>query len=158
MSKKKRKPSKHSGQHHVPATVKPSAPPSASSTLVTREERYSGPLPHPNLLRAFNDIIPNGAERIMQDYETQAAHRRELESLVIKSDIRRADMGLYLGFAIGIVFSVGGLVLLYTGKSLEGFAALGSVVLTFFISYGVQLIKRQAERKAQSGNQAQGEQ
>lgn len=26
---------------------------------------YSGPIPHPQLLKEFNDVIPNGADRIM---------------------------------------------------------------------------------------------
>ena len=26
---------------------------------------YSGPIPHPMLLKEFNDVIPNGADRIM---------------------------------------------------------------------------------------------
>jgi uncharacterized membrane protein len=35
----------------------------------------SGPLPHPDILAAYDSIIKNGAERIMSQVETQSAHR-----------------------------------------------------------------------------------
>jgi uncharacterized membrane protein len=42
---------------------------------VTKSMGLSGPLPHPDILAAYDSIIKNGAERIMSQVETQSAHR-----------------------------------------------------------------------------------
>jgi uncharacterized membrane protein len=47
------------------------------TTLVTS---WSGPLPHPSTLEAFDAVVHNGAERIFTQFEKEAEHRRELES------------------------------------------------------------------------------
>lgn len=41
---------------------------------------WSGPLPPPQALAAFNDVVPNGAERIMAAWESETAHRHKVES------------------------------------------------------------------------------
>jgi uncharacterized membrane protein len=44
-------------------------------------QSFSGPLPHPDVLRKFNEIIPGAAERIIKMAEDQSIHRKELEKL-----------------------------------------------------------------------------
>jgi hypothetical protein len=38
----------------------------------SRSVSYSGPLPHPSLLAKYNEVIPNGAERMMVMAENRA--------------------------------------------------------------------------------------
>lgn len=40
---------------------------------------WSGPLPPPAVLKEFDQIVENGAERIFRQWETETQHRRELE-------------------------------------------------------------------------------
>src|SRR5206468_1881503 len=47
-----------------------------------------GPLPDPGELAAYNQIIPNGADRIMKMAEEQSAHRIGLEKTVVGSQQR----------------------------------------------------------------------
>jgi len=50
--------------------------------LVRQEQTtvaYSGPIPHPNDLARYEEILPGAAERIMKMAELQAEHRRALE-------------------------------------------------------------------------------
>ena len=42
-------------------------------------ERHSGPLPDPQTLKGYTEIIPNGAERIMRMAEKEQRHRHSLE-------------------------------------------------------------------------------
>ena len=44
---------------------------------------FSGPIPPPALLQKYNEIIPNGAERILAMAEKQSAHREYLEKRVV---------------------------------------------------------------------------
>jgi uncharacterized membrane protein len=66
---------------------------------------YSGPLPHPDILQQYDRIVPNGAERIFAQFESQSAHRRMIEAKVINSNsfvqIFGAISALLLG---GLVF------------------------------------------------------
>ena len=51
---------------------------------------FSGPLPHPDMLRKFDDVVPGAAERIIKMAEDQSNHRKDLERKVIESDIARS--------------------------------------------------------------------
>jgi uncharacterized membrane protein len=41
---------------------------------------FSGPLPPPNLLAQYNEVLPDGANRIVTMAERQAKHRQRLET------------------------------------------------------------------------------
>jgi len=63
---------------------------------------FSGPIPPPDLLRGYNSIIPNGAERIFLMAENQSAHRIHMEEYVVKEEIKQSAKGQIFGFVIGI--------------------------------------------------------
>src|SRR5438876_1239737 len=63
---------------------------------------FSGPLPSPQILAAYDQIVPGTAARIIAMAETQAQHRQNLESTVIGGDVRRSWYGLWTGFVIGM--------------------------------------------------------
>ena len=95
---------------------------------------FSGPLPPPVILEQYNNIVPGAAERILKMAEDQSAHRRDLESRVIKSDIFNSKLGLIFGFLIGIVAIVAGAFIAFKGQetaggviSISGIAALAGV-------------------------------
>jgi len=92
-------------------------------------EKYSGPVPHPRMLQQYKDVMADAPERIFSMAEKQQAHRMDLEKSVIKSDIRRADTGLILGFVLFLIMGIGAIVLLALGKNLEGFAVLGTSLI-----------------------------
>ena len=46
---------------------------------LSKMESHSGPLPDPKTLAYYNEIIPNGGDRIMTLLEKQTSHRMELE-------------------------------------------------------------------------------
>jgi uncharacterized membrane protein len=73
----------------------------------------SGPLPAPEDLAAYNQIIPQGADRIMRMAEQQSAHRISLESKVVNSQQKQAFCGQLFGLIIGL-----------SGLGLSTFAAI----------------------------------
>lgn len=85
---------------------------------------YSGPIPHPDLLREFDQIIPNGADRIMKQAELQSAHRQSLEKELVHSKSRDSLLGIIVGGLITFILIIGALVLLYNGKNIEGLAVI----------------------------------
>jgi uncharacterized membrane protein len=78
------------------------------------------PFPPPDWLAAYNDVLTNGADRVVSLTERQAAHRQWLErwGLIFAFVIVLVVLGVVLGGGIGLLAagkSVGGLVALIGG-------------------------------------------
>lgn len=70
------------------------------ASVVAVSETWSGPLPHPSDLVAYNDIVQDGAERILAMAESRAAHDRKMERLEQASEAKLAMWGQWLGLAV----------------------------------------------------------
>lgn len=64
---------------------------------------FSGPLPPPSVLGGYNEILANGAERIMKMAENQSSHRIDMEKLAIKEELRQSKNGQFFGFILAIL-------------------------------------------------------
>jgi uncharacterized membrane protein len=106
-----------------------------STTIQANVEAVSfqGPIPPPELLREYNEIVPNGADRIVRMAEAQSAHRIQLESTVINGDDKRANWGLFTGYTIGILIIVLSFILIMKGHDVSG-TVLGSIDLVGLVS------------------------
>src|SRR5258706_5594217 len=62
----------------------------------------SSPLPDPAELAAYNQVIPNGADRILEMAGEQSAHRLSIGGIVIKSQQKQAFCGQLFGLIIGL--------------------------------------------------------
>ena len=118
-----------SGQRNVPEPADNAAPPNhggqpdqgsaierpgqarASQHLEWSVQQHSGPLPHPEILAAYNAAVTNGAERVFVIFEEQARHRMrseaerlEIEKKVAQSNIDLASTGLIMAFLLCILF------------------------------------------------------
>jgi uncharacterized membrane protein len=88
-----------------------------------------GPLPDPRELAAYNQIIPNGADRIMKMAEAQSAHRIQIESLVIGEQQKQSSRGQLFGLIIGLAgLGLGSYVGVSGQPWLGGIIAGGTVV------------------------------
>jgi uncharacterized membrane protein len=92
---------------------------------------FSGPLPPPQILRGYNEIIPDGAERLLQMAEKEQAHRHRQEEREADGDLTLAKRGQLIGGGLALIAVVGAIYLLATGKSVTGLAVLGAVVAAF---------------------------
>ena len=124
-------------------------PPSIAGAMAAQVTRtYSGPIPPPEILREFDQVDPGRAAKLLQLAEDQTRHRMDLESRVIKSDLRRSWAGLACAFLITMTALTIGGGLVYQGHSIAGtmFAGLGLTGLTGSFIYGTR--SRRAEREA----------
>lgn len=103
---------------------------------------YSGPLPHPDILRGFEEVLPGSAKRIFTQFEEQPAHRRSMEAKVISSGAFSQRMGTISASLIGLAGVVGGLWLTHEGK---GVAGLSSLFGTLAGLVGAYLYKRKQQ-------------
>ena len=47
-------------------------------------ETYSGPLPHPAIIKQYNEIQPDFAERLLRMAEDQQAHRHSISRAILR--------------------------------------------------------------------------
>jgi uncharacterized membrane protein len=110
---------------------------------------FSGPLPSPEVLKKFDEVVPGAAERIIKMAEEQSTHRRSLEKGVIESDIIRSKWGQILGFIIAIFgLVVSTLISIYGNAAtgaLIGFTTIASLVSVFM--YGSKTRSKEREEK-----------
>jgi len=107
---------------------------------------FQGPLPPPQILSHYDQIVPGSAERIISQWECQVRHRQELEKKVIDSDIKQSRYGATLGFIIAISTIAAGAFLAYIGQPTEGFAAIVTALAGLVGAYGWGSYQRRKER------------
>jgi len=110
----------------------------ATTEITVRSFEFSGPLPPPQLLTAYNDAFPGCAERIVAMAEKQAEHRQQLEKSVVQNNCRAQSFGQIFAFILSLIVLGGGVYVLAQGKSIAGFSAiilaLGSLIGALYVS------------------------
>ena len=127
----------------------PSAMARVSRTQVTA---FAGPLPPPELLASFNDVVPGAAAKIIDMAHRQSEHRMELEKTVIVGENRRANHGLICATSLAVFIIACGTWLIakghdWAGATLVGIDLVG--VLTAFLT-GTSSRRKEREDKAKT--------
>ena len=158
-SKRKRQQDTQPTEKPSSASRKPlvSLPPAGEHTkniLISQQQRltasFSGPLPPPEVLHQYDEIVSGLAARIVAQAERQTAHRISLESKVIDSDISRSRQGLVCGFIVSLACVVGGIIAVLMGHDWAGATiATGAVVaLAGVFVYGTAMRRSERTEKA----------
>ncbi len=92
-------------------------------------------LPDPETLAAYNAVISNGAERIMQMAEKQQLHRIQTEWKIVAGQMRQSAIGQLLAFLIGLAALLASTYCIISGYewagSLLGLGGLTGLVTAF---------------------------
>ena len=93
---------------------------------VQRELRvFSGPLPPPEVLAAYEKVFPGCAKSIVEMAQKEQAHRHEQDS----GDLTLAKRGQLIGGGLALVAVLGAIYLVAHDKSISGLSVLGAVVV-----------------------------
>jgi uncharacterized membrane protein len=115
------------GSPPQPQSSQAGAPPSQLTVQwQQQQQQFAGPLPPPDILQGYENVLPGSAERILAMAERQAAHRQYLEQKIVEDSSQRANIGMWLGFSIAIVVLAVSAALIWTGYGWQG-TVLGSV-------------------------------
>lgn len=115
------------------------------TTMEQRLEMYSGPLPHPDLLKRYREIIPDAPERILRMAENQTAHRIEIEKNVIKGNLLNERLGLIAGFVVCMSALYLGTKILLSGHEVYGFAAIVTALASLV---GLNIYAKKSEKRS----------
>ncbi|MGD0060844.1 MAG: DUF2335 domain-containing protein [Verrucomicrobiia bacterium] len=102
-----------------------------TETLVVRR----GPLPDPDDLAKYGQIIPEGADRIMRMAEDQSKHRIAIETTVINSQQIQSRRGQVFGLIIGIFGIIAGAVVALLGHDAVGGVIAGTTVVSLVVAF-----------------------
>ena len=134
----------------VPANGNPGVP--GNPVRAQASISFQGPLPPPEFLARYDDVLANGAERIMALTENQSAHRQGLERSVVTHGLIRQYLGLLCGFVVAVVGYLVGWQVIVSGHEWGGVAIFGidttAVVGTFV--YGTRLQRSELVAKAEN--------
>ena len=107
-----------------------------------------GPLPSPQALKEFNEVIPGAANRIIIQFEKQAEHRQHLERTVVESRSENMKRGQCFGFIIGMFGLAASAFLIWNGHELAG-SFLGGIDLVGLVSVFIYGTHTQREERKQ---------
>lgn len=111
---------------------------------------FSGPLPPPGILHAYDEVVQEGAERIVSMAEEEQDHRHEIE----RGYLDLAKWGQRFGFLIGFGALISGTYLIATGHSVSGLIALiavaGGVVGSLVLDIGAASEEEAQENESES--------
>jgi len=88
-------------------------------------QSFEGPIPHPEILAVYNQIIPDGADRILKLAESETAHRQAMEKKAVNAEIEGLKnealdtrRGQIFGLIIGVTTVISGTVCAVYGASI----------------------------------------
>jgi uncharacterized membrane protein len=133
-------------------------PPSSATQFTLTASQFQGPIPPPEALARYNEILPDAAERILAMAERQETHRHDLETKVIDSGIRATKRGQVIAFLVALSGMGLAAYLACLGQPWQAIAALGgnlaSMVAVFVIGRTRQEKEREARRAELDGGLA----
>ena len=113
------------------------------------EASFSGPVPDPATLKAYDIVLPGLAERIVDRWEKQSDHRMALEKTVVEGDTRRANWGLVSATVISLaVIAVSGVLAMHDHETVAAvLAGVDIAALAGVFIYGTNSRKEERTKK-----------
>ncbi len=112
---------------------------------------YSGPLPHPEDFKNYEEVLPGAAERILSMTERQSAHRQNIEKIIFPARIKQSYLGMILGFIIGMTTISFGFILSIKDKDAAGLATI-ITALVALVSVFIAGVRQQKQKEEPLGN------
>ncbi len=123
---------KQTGADNV-SVVSPELPSGVSVEIA--EFRYSGPVPHPEILRGYNDIAPDMADRVLRISEKEQDARLSVNEKIISTDRLRIFGSIFISFSL----IVAGVICASIGQPFLGFtfglSGIFATLLNFLKKY-----------------------
>lgn len=147
--------SHHPNKHHnnlVPA--QPPLQPKQGQQVIVQGMQiqtmlHSGPLPHPDILAAYNAAVPGAAQRVIAMAEEQNKHRIALEAIVIPNRETNSARGQHYALIIGLAAIAAAVICAYLKQPVIGAVVVGTPLcgLSYAFITGKQKQEKELEQK-----------
>lgn len=91
-------------------------------------KKFSGPIPHPEILEGYESVCPGSAEKIINHFVKEQEHRHGIESIAMDQSMKIANKSLNFAMFFCVAVFIVGSIAAFTGH--KWFA---SILLTTFI-------------------------
>nr|WP_302142423.1 DUF2335 domain-containing protein [uncultured Schaedlerella sp.] len=106
------------------------------------QREYSGPIPPPNIIKGYEQVLPGSADRILKMAEKQSEHRQNMESKMIHAESRDSLLGILFAFILGIGCIIASITMVVVvpqnagaiSGALIGVTGIGSIIVAFIKS------------------------
>lgn len=93
--------------------------------LVRHEMHFSGPLPPPDVIKNYDQILPGSAERIFAMAEKEQAFRHSAQNKATDGAINKDRRGQWMGFTITLIILVIASVFAWRGNTVFAGTLIG---------------------------------
>jgi len=100
-------------------------------TVETMAASFSGPLPPPEMLRAYDEVLPGSAKDFLATLKVEQAHRIGWENRISEAMIRQENQGQWFGFLIAVFAIVASVYLARHGNNLVAAILAGVTAVAF---------------------------
>ena len=76
---------------------------------------WSGPIPPPEALASYGELVSDAPERIFADFEANSQHRRDIEMQAMRESFRIARLSLGYAFSAIVLFLVAAIFFVFYG-------------------------------------------
>ena len=127
----------------------PSKPPAKreANSAVATAEFFAGPLPSPDILARYEQIIPGAAERILAIAEADVKHQREIEFAALHAEESSVRRGQWLGFVVALFALTTSIVALYLGSPWVAGIIGGTTVVGLVSAFVIGRIESSSEEQ-----------
>ncbi|XKM13985.1 DUF2335 domain-containing protein [Orbaceae bacterium ac157xtp] len=103
-----------------------------------KSESYSGPLPHPDILKKYNEIDPNFAQIIFSHFKDEQTHRHSIDNKAIDGAIKSDKRAQWMAFSLSASVILLSFFCIYSDKEVAGaigiIAGLGTLIAAYLKS------------------------
>lgn len=111
---------------------------------------FSGPIPSPDIMADYENIMPGATDRIIAMAENQSKHRQSMESIKVKAESRDSLLGVIFAFMLGIGCIIACMVMVIMVPSAAGVicgAVLGVTGISAIISTFLRNTRKQTSKE-----------
>lgn len=93
------------------------------------ETSYKGPIPPPDYLNGYKEVLPNAPERILTMAEEQQKHRMAMENMIVRRNLQLSERGQFFGFIIVLLFLIAAIYLALNNHETLAGIIMGTTLL-----------------------------
>lgn len=92
---------------------------------------YSGPIPPPDYLARYENMVPGSAKRFLEEPHLEAEHRRSLERKMVEAQIQLGKRGQMIACGLASACVIGSFTAIFSGHSILGLSTLFVSIAAF---------------------------